>query len=245
MTEATGKPSGSSARPRGRAAMPVGASLAPSLLSADFARLGEEIAAVTQGGARLLHLDGMDGHFVPNLTIGPPVVASVRKVTDLALDVHLMIEEPDRYVERFVEAGADMISIHQETVPHLHRTVALIRSLGAAAGVAVNPATPIGVLEEILPDLDYVLVMSVNPGFGGQRFIPSTVPKVAALLRMIQARDAAARIEVDGGVGADNIMTLLEAGADLFVAGAAVFDGKDPRRNAAALAARIGAGRIA
>jgi len=225
--------------------MPAGASLAPSLLSADFTRLGEEIAAVTQGGARLLHLDVMDGHFVPNLTIGPPVVASVRKVTDLALDVHLMIEEPDRYIERFVEAGADMISVHQETVPHLHRTVALIRSLGAAAGVAVNPATPIGVLEEILPDLDYVLVMSVNPGFGGQSFIPSAVPKVAALHRMIQARAAAARIEVDGGVGADNIMALFEAGAELFVAGAAVFDGKDPRRNAAALAARIGAGRTA
>jgi ribulose-phosphate 3-epimerase len=223
--------------------MPAGAALAPSILSADFARLGEEVAAVTQGGARMLHLDVMDGHFVPNLTIGPAVVASIRKVTDLALDVHLMIAEPDRYIERFVEAGADMIAVHQETVPHLHRTVALIRSLGAAAGVALNPATPIGSLEEILPDLDYVLVMSVNPGFGGQRFIPSTVPKVAALRRLIEGRDAAARIEVDGGVGADNILTLLEAGAEMFVAGAAVFDGKDPRHNAAALAARIGAGR--
>jgi ribulose-phosphate 3-epimerase len=245
MTDAEGKPAASSARPRGRAALPEGASLAPSLLSADFARLGEEIAAVEQGGARLLHLDVMDGHFVPNLTIGPPVVSSIRKVTDLALDLHLMIAEPDRYIERFVEAGADMISVHQETVPHLHRTVALIRGLGAAAGVALNPATPIGVLEEILPDLDYVLVMSVNPGFGGQRFIPSTVHKVAALHRMIEGRDATARIEVDGGVGADNIMTLLQAGADLFVAGAAVFDGVDARRNTAALAARIGARRSA
>jgi len=245
MSDAKGKPASSTLRPRGRAAMPDGAALAPSLLSADFTRLGEEIAAVAQGGARLLHLDVMDGHFVPNLTIGPPVVSSVRKVTDLALDVHLMIAEPDRYIERFVEAGADMISVHQETVPHLHRTIALIRGLGAAAGVALNPATPIGVLEEILPDLDYVLVMSVNPGFGGQRFIPSTVHKVAALRRMIEGRDAAARIEVDGGVGADNITTLFEAGADLFVAGAAVFDGKDARGNAAALAARLGARRPA
>jgi ribulose-phosphate 3-epimerase len=217
----------------------VGAALAPSLLSADFARLGDEIAAVAAGGARVLHLDVMDGHFVPNLTIGPPVVASLRRVTDLPFDVHLMIEEPDRYIERFVAAGADMISVHQEAVPHLHRTVSLIRSLGAAAGVAINPATPLGVLEEILPDLDYVLLMSVNPGFGGQRFIASTVAKVAALRRDIAARGAAARIEVDGGVGEETLPPLLAAGAELFVAGAAVFDGRDPRGRAMALCALL------
>jgi ribulose-phosphate 3-epimerase len=215
--------------------MPGGAALAPSLLSADFARLGEEIAAVRDGGARLLHLDVMDGHFVPNLTIGPPVVASVRRATDLPLDVHLMIQEPDRYIERFVEVGADMISVHQEAVPHLHRTVALIRQLGAAAGVALNPATPVGALEEVLPDLDFVLLMSVNPGFGGQRFIPSVVGKVRAVRSMIQERGLATRIEVDGGIGADTIPVLLEAGAELFVAGSAVYDGRDPRARAAAL----------
>jgi ribulose-phosphate 3-epimerase len=236
MSDASG---GAAGAMRGAAAVPRGAALAPSLLSADFARLGEEIAAVAAGGARLLHLDVMDGHFVPNLTIGPPVVASVRRATDLALDVHLMIEEPDRYIERFVEAGADMISVHQETVPHLHRTVTLIRQLGAAAGVAINPATPVGTLGEILPDLDFVLLMSVNPGFGGQRFIPSVVGKVRAVRRMIEERGLATRIEVDGGVGADTIPTLLEAGAELFVAGSAVYDGRDPRARAAALVALL------
>jgi ribulose-phosphate 3-epimerase len=212
-------------------------------LSADFSRLGEEIAAVRAGGAGLLHLDVMDGHFVPNLTIGPPVVASVRRVTDLPLDVHLMIEEPDRFIERFVAAGADLVTVHQEAVPHLHRTVALIHELGAAAGVAINPATPIGALDDILPDLDVVLVMSVNPGFGGQKFIPSAIGKVRALARRIAERGAATRIEVDGGVGADNLPALLEAGATLFVAGSAVYDGRDPRARAAALVALCTAGR--
>ncbi len=229
-------------RSRGRDIIPVGAALAPSVLSADFARLGEEIQAVTAGGARLLHLDVMDGHFVPNLTIGPPVVASIRRVTALPLDVHLMIEEPDLYIERFVAAGADMITVHQETVPHLHRTVALIRDTGTGAGVALNPATPLAVLEEILPDLDYVLLMSVNPGFGGQRFIPSVTAKVAALRTRIVERGLAVRIEVDGGVGPDNLGALLRAGAELFVAGAAVFDGVDPRARAAALTALLEAG---
>jgi ribulose-phosphate 3-epimerase len=218
-----------------RPSLPSGAALAPSILSADFARLAEEIAAVTEGGAGLLHLDVMDGHFVPNLTIGPPVVASVRKVTSLPLDVHLMIEGPDRYIERFIDAGADMISVHQEAVPHLHRTVHLIRDRGALAGVALNPATPLATLDDILPDLDHVLLMSVNPGFGGQKFLPAVVPKIEALRDRLAARKLRARIEVDGGVADDNLPALLRAGATLFVAGSAVFDGRDPRARAAAL----------
>ena len=228
------------ASPRQGAAFPAGAALAPSILSADFARLGEEIASVTAGGAGLLHLDVMDGHFVPNLTIGPPVVASIRKATALPLDCHLMIEEADRYIERFVEAGADMISVHQETVPHLHRTVHLIRERGAKCGVALNPATPVATLDDILPDLDYVLLMSVNPGFGGQRFLPLVIPKVRALRERIAARGLKTRIEVDGGVAEDNLPDLLEAGATLFVAGSAVFDGRDPRARARALVDLMG-----
>ena len=222
--------------PRAALAPPVGPALAPSILSADFARLAEEIRAVTEGGAGLLHLDVMDGHFVPNLTIGPPVVAAIRKATALPLDCHLMIAEPDRYIDRFVEAGADMISVHQEAVPHLHRTVHLIRERGARCGVALNPATPIATLHDILPDLDYVLLMSVNPGFGGQRFLPMVIPKIRALRKRIAALGLATRIEVDGGVADDNLPALLEAGATLFVAGSAVFDGRDPRARAAALA---------
>jgi ribulose-phosphate 3-epimerase len=209
--------------------MPESPTIAPSILSADFVRLDEEIAAVTAGGARMLHLDVMDGHFVPNLTIGPPVVESIRNATQLPLDVHLMISDPDRFIERFVAAGADLISVHQEAVIHLHRTVALIHECGAHAGVALNPATSIATLEDILPDLDYVLVMSVNPGFGGQRFIPSAARKVAALRRRIAELGLPTRIEIDGGVGPDNIADLLRQGADLFVAGAAGFDRKDPR----------------
>ena len=224
---------------RGRAAMPAGPALAPSILSADFARLAEEIEAVTAGGARMLHLDVMDGHFVPNLTIGPPVVESIRRVTDLPLDVHLMISEPDRFIERFVGAGADLITVHQEAVVHLHRTIALIHGCGAGAGVALNPSTPIATLEEILPDLDYVLLMSVNPGFGGQRFIPAVTRKVAALRSVVGGRGLPTRIEVDGGVGPDNIADLRRHGADLFVAGAAVFDRKDPRSRAATLQALL------
>ena len=238
MSDATGR---APAR-RGAAALPPGPALAPSLLSADFSRLGDEIAAVRAGGAGLLHLDVMDGHFVPNLTIGPPVVASVRRVTDLPLDVHLMIEEPDRYIDRFVAAGADLVTVHQEAVPHLHRTVALIHELGAAAGVAINPATPIGALDDILPDLDVVLVMSVNPGFGGQKFIPAAIGKVRALAERIRDRGSKARIEVDGGVGADNLPALLEAGATLFVAGSAVYDGRDPQARAAGLVALCAGG---
>ncbi|HEU4402696.1 MAG TPA: ribulose-phosphate 3-epimerase, partial [Candidatus Polarisedimenticolia bacterium] len=169
--------------------------LAASILSADFAHLADQIAAAEAGGARLFHLDVMDGHFVPNLTIGPPIVESIRKVTDRPLDVHLMIEEPDRFIERFARAGADMISVHQEAVPHLHRTIGLIRDCGAAAGVALNPSTPASLLQEVLPDLDFVLVMSVNPGFGGQRFIPSSLAKVTAVRRMIHTSGGRARIE--------------------------------------------------
>jgi ribulose-phosphate 3-epimerase len=230
---------GANARP-GRSRLPRPPALAPSILSADFARLADEIAAAEEGGARLLHLDVMDGHFVPNLTIGIPVVESIRKVTDLPFDVHLMIEEPDRYIERFARAGANLISVHQEAVPHLHRVVGQIRECGAAAGVALNPATPLASLAEILPDLDYVLLMSVNPGFGGQRFIPSALNKVTALRRMIDASGCDVRIEVDGGVGPDNIADLRRQGADYLVAGAAVFDGRDPRQRARRLAGLLG-----
>ena len=216
--------------------------LAPSILSADFARLGEEIAAVEEAGARLLHLDVMDGHFVPNLTIGPPVVAAVRRVTRLPLDVHLMIEHPDRYIESFAKAGADMISVHQEATPHLHRTVACIRECGAAPGVVLNPATPLTTLQEILPELDYVLLMSVNPGFGGQKFIPSVLRKTAILRSMIEASAPGVRIEIDGGVGPANISGLLAAGAEIFVAGSAVYDGHDPRQRARDLVERLARG---
>ena len=216
-------------RPAGRPSrLPAVPALAPSILSADFAHLADAIAAVEAAGAGLLHLDVMDGHFVPNLTIGPPVVEAINRVTGLPLDVHLMIEEPDRYIERFAKAGADMISVHQEAVPHLHRTVGLIRECGAAAGVALNPSTPITTLQEILPELDYVLIMSVNPGFGGQRFIPASLPKIASLRALIRQAGCAARIEVDGGVGPDNAEDLLRHGAEILVAGSAVFDGRDP-----------------
>jgi len=219
-------------RKAGRGRLPPTPALAPSILSADFAHLADDIGASVRGGATLLHVDVMDGHFVPNLTLGPPVVASIDKVTDLPLDVHLMIEEPDRYIERFARAGADMISVHQEAVPHLHRTVALIRECGAAPGVALNPSTPISLLGEILPDLDYVLLMSVNPGFGGQSFIEAVLPKVEALRAMIDQTGRNVKIEVDGGVGPGNIVELRRRGVDIFVAGSAVFDGGDPRRRA-------------
>jgi ribulose-phosphate 3-epimerase len=223
--------------------LPEMPALAPSILSADFARLGEEITAVEEAGARLLHLDVMDGHFVPNLTIGPPVVAAVRRVTRLPLDVHLMIENPDRYIESFAGAGADMISVHQEAVPHLHRTVAYIRECGAAPGVVLNPSTPLTTLHEILPELDFVLLMSVNPGFGGQKFIPSVLRKTTILKSMITASAPGVRIEIDGGVGPANISDLLDAGAEMFVAGSAVYDGKDPRQRARDLVERLARGR--
>jgi ribulose-phosphate 3-epimerase len=205
--------------------------LAPSILSADFAHLGDQIQAVTEGGATVLHVDVMDGHFVPNITIGPPVVASVRKVTNLPLDVHLMIENPDQYIPAFVDAGADWISVHQEACVHLHRTIELIRSHGANPGVAINPATPVGTLEEVLDMVHHVLVMSVNPGFGGQKFIPLSLEKVRKLALMRTARNANFRIEIDGGMATDTIGQAVRAGVEVLVAGNAVFGKGNPREN--------------
>ena len=198
--------------------------IAPSILSADFSRLGEEIQAVDRAGADYIHVDVMDGHFVPNITIGPLVVDAVRKITQKPLDVHLMIEDPDRYIPEFAKAGSDIITVHQEAVPHLHRTVQLIKSCGKKAGVSINPATPVETLDVILDELDLVLVMSVNPGFGGQSFIPSALDKIAALRQRIRQRGLATELEVDGGVKTDNIREVVAAGADVLVAGSAVFN---------------------
>jgi ribulose-phosphate 3-epimerase len=206
--------------------------LAPSVLSADFGALAEQVRAVELAGAGAIHLDVMDGHFVPNLTIGPPVVKAVDRITSLPLDVHLMIEEPDRYLEAFREAGADWISVHQETVKHLHRTVTRIRELGASPGVVLNPATPLTTLSEILEFVDFILLMSVNPGFGGQAFIPSVLRKVAGLKGILREKAPGVRVEVDGGVGKENASDLVRAGADILVAGNAVFGKGDPAENA-------------
>jgi ribulose-phosphate 3-epimerase len=205
--------------------------LAPSLLSADFAHLADQIQAVVEGGATVLHVDVMDGHFVPNITIGPPVVASVRKVTSLPLDVHLMIENPDQYIPAFVDAGADWISVHQEACVHLHRTLDLIRSHGANPGVVINPGTPVQTLEEVLNMVHHVLVMSVNPGFGGQKFIPSSLDKVRKLALLRIARNANFRIEIDGGMAADTVGEAVRAGVEILVAGNAVFGKGNPREN--------------
>jgi len=206
--------------------------LAPSILSADFARLGEQVRLATEGGATVVHVDIMDGHFVPNLTIGPPVVRSLRKSTELPLDCHLMIENPDQFIPDFVEAGADWISVHQEVCRHLNRTLHLIKTHGALAGVVINPSTPVDTLCEVLDIVDYVLVMSVNPGFGGQKFIPSTLHKLKQLARLRQERGYNYRIEVDGGVALDTIGEVVRAGAEILVAGNAVFGSGDPKNNA-------------
>jgi ribulose-phosphate 3-epimerase len=209
--------------------------IAPSILSADFARLGEEIAAAERGGASLLHCDVMDGHFVPNLTIGLPVIKSLRRATRLPLDAHLMISEPGLYAEQFVEAGASMVSVHVEADPHLNRTLVGIRSKGAQAGVAINPATPLVSLEEALPFADFILLMSVNPGFGGQKFIQTSLDKVRRLRRMIDERGLKTRIEIDGGIDAANVAEIVAAGAEIIVAGTAIFGKGDPTSGVRAL----------
>jgi len=209
--------------------------IAPSILSADFARLGEEIAAVERGGAGLIHVDVMDGHFVPNITVGLPVVKSVAKTTRLPVDAHLMISEPGRYAEQFVDAGARMVSVHVEIDLHLNRTLDGIRKKGAMAGVAINPATPLGALEEALEFCDYVLLMSVNPGFGGQAFVPTSLDKLKRLRRMIELRRVPVRIEIDGGIDVANIGQVVAAGAELIVSGSAVFGKPDPAEAVRAL----------
>jgi ribulose-phosphate 3-epimerase len=197
--------------------------LAPSVLSADFARLGEQIDEVARAGADYIHVDVMDGHFVPNISIGAPVVASIRAVTDLPLDVHLMIEHPERYISQFANAGADIITVHVEASPHLQGTIRAIRELGIRAGVSINPATPIGAVEEFLRQVDLVLVMSVNPGFGGQSFIPETLPRIASIRKILDDRGLSAELEVDGGINAENAPDVVEAGAEVLVAGNSIF----------------------
>jgi ribulose-phosphate 3-epimerase len=206
--------------------------LAPSILSADFGRLAEQIAAAGRGGAGAVHVDVMDGHFVPNLTVGPVVVKAVRKATSLPIDVHLMIENADRYLDAFADTGANWISLHVEAMPHLQRAVAHLKSRGVRPGVVLNPATPLAAIEEILPEIGYVLVMSVNPGFGGQAFLPRSLEKVRKLRQTIEQRGLDVQIEVDGGVDASNARGLVEAGAAILVAGSAVFGAGDPEAGA-------------
>lgn len=201
--------------------------IAPSILSADFARLAEEVARVEQGGADWLHVDVMDGHFVPNLTVGPPIVEALRKVTRLPLDVHLMMTNPDAYIAAFAEAGADYLTVHVEACPHLHRTVQVIKERGVKAGVTLNPATSVTTLEEIAAEVDLILVMSVNPGFGGQCFIPSVLDKIGKVRELIDRTHSPAVLEVDGGVKVDNAGSIVAAGADVLVAGSAVFSSPD------------------
>jgi len=222
--------------------------IAPSILSADFARLGEAVAAVERGGADLIHVDVMDGHFVPNITIGVPVVKSLKRIATVPLDVHLMIEDPDRYLEAFAEAGAGMMSVHVEALRHLHRTVHAIKALGVKAGVVINPATPVAALTDIAGDVDFVLVMSVNPGFGGQTFIPRSESKLREVRSLLDAAGSVAPIEIDGGVEQHNIARVVAAGARIVVAGSAIFNTSDPERatrelKAAALGAVTAASR--
>ena len=202
--------------------------IAPSILSADFARLGEQIKTVEQAGASLLHVDVMDGRFVPNITVGLPVVKAISRATRLPIDAHLMIVEPGRYAESFVKAGANMVSIHIEADPHAHRTLSAIKAAGAQAGIAFNPATPLSALEEAIKFADYALLMSVNPGFGGQEFIPESLDKVRRLRKMIDERGLRTRIEIDGGIDIDNIADITGAGAEIIVAGSAIFGAGDP-----------------
>jgi ribulose-phosphate 3-epimerase len=217
----------------------MAAVLAPSILSADFARLGEEIKAVEAGGAAMIHVDVMDGHFVPNITIGPPVVASLRAVTRLPLDCHLMIEEPDRYVDDFIEAGADMISVHVEAARHLHRSLTRIQELGAKAGVVLNPSTPLAALVEVIDMVDFVLLMSVNPGFGGQKMIPSVLEKARALRHRIDGGGLGARIQLDGGLTMENLEQVALAGVDIIVAGSSIFNSGNAEETTRAMALRL------
>ncbi|MBY0494115.1 MAG: ribulose-phosphate 3-epimerase [Cyanobacteria bacterium] len=209
--------------------------LAPSILAADFARLGSEIEAATRGGADQIHVDVMDGHFVPNITIGVPVVRSLRKVTKLPLEVHLMITDPDRFIEAFIDAGANMVSVHIEVLPHLHRTITQIKKLGAKAGVALNPSTPVSAIGEIAADVDFVLVMSVNPGFGGQVFIPHSLKKIAGVRALLDGAGNRAPIEVDGGVDLTTVESVVTAGAEWLVAGNAIFGAGDAEKAAKAI----------
>ena len=211
--------------------------IAPSILSADFAALGAAVGAVEAGGADLIHIDVMDGHFVPNLTIGPPVTQALHRVARVPLDVHLMITDPDRYIDAFVDAGAAMISVHVETAPHLHRTLSYIKSRGIQAGAVLNPSTPVAALGEVAGDLDFALVMTVNPGFGGQAFIPGSDAKITRVRRLLDDAGNRAPVEVDGGVDCSNAARIAEAGAEILVAGAAVFQTPDPTASVRALCA--------
>jgi ribulose-phosphate 3-epimerase len=221
----------------------VSVRLAASVLSADFAALGRDVEAAERGGADFIHVDVMDGHFVPNLTIGVPVVRALKRVARVPLDVHLMITNPDRFLDVFVEAGAAMISVHVEVVPHLHRAIQAIKALGAQAGVVLNPSTPVSALEAIADDVDFVLVMSVNPGFGGQRFIPRSLAKIRAVRALLDAAGNTAPVEVDGGIDLTTVAAVVEAGADILVAGQAVFGAADPEAAARALKAAAGRAR--
>ncbi len=216
--------------------------ISPSILAADFTRLGEEIARVESAAVEFLHVDVMDGHFVPNITFGPPVVAAIKRITKIPLDVHLMIEDPDRYLDAFITAGASIVTVHAEATPHLHRTVRRIREMGAKAGVAINPATPVHLLEEIVTELDLVLVMSVNPGFTGQRFLPASVRKIEAACELIADTGSEAVVEVDGGIDTTNAAEVVRAGAGILVAGAAIFHTPDPA-SAVQILRHLAAGR--
>jgi ribulose-phosphate 3-epimerase len=201
--------------------------LAPSILSADFARLGEQVAEATEAGADYIHLDVMDGHFVPNITFGAPVVASLRSWTHLPLDVHLMIEQPEQYISDFANSGADIITVHTEACPQLHRTIQIIKELGVKAGVALNPASSLSIVDEIMPQVDLILIMSVDPGFGGQAFIPEMLEKITRLRRMLDSRKLAAELEVDGGITINNASSIVKAGARVLVVGTSIFNAKE------------------